>query len=446
MKTLCWSSLLFLLLAVTGRSQDMQARFPGEAGAGGLLPENQEVRRQLAELIFAPIGSEAQVLPGAAAGRIFTQRLANHRVKVRVEAVQDFRYTLFLNERSAAASGTRSPGDPFPVAGAGAWIIKRDASDGRFLQAKVYLRDDPGCFVRLFPDGKRTTLDAFLFDVPVARRVGVPLEFESVLVETFEKVMRLTAATVPWERFLARGDPDADRDTRRFAQEIRRRLPDLGDREDGALDGSGRYVYIESGLPQEGAGGLNCSGFAKWVTDGFVYPLTGKYLEIGPLTEKHLETRGNRWSLRFEDARDPYFGLDWSRNLALTLLRAAGYPAPGPEICDVRTDEYVRYTEDVGYPMEELALVLYLDRVRNPGSLYLGSVNREYGTRPVLRQHFHLLVLVPYFSEEGGFRVDVFDRARESSLQEIRRSFAGDFVHLVRLSPGDRFEPPRPLE
>jgi hypothetical protein len=442
MKTHCWSSLFLLLVGVAAGAQDMYARFPG-TGAGGLLPENQEVRRELKDLIFAPLGTETELLPGAAAGRIFSQRLAGHRVEVRTEAIQGFRYLLFLNERPPSAAGS---GGLFPVAGAGAYIIKRDASNGSFLQVKVYLRDDPGCFVRLFPRQSRSSLDAYLFGVPVAREVSVPLQFEALLLEPFEKVMRLTGATVPWERLLAVGEPSSDRQTRRFAEEIRAGLPGLGDREDGALDAAGRYVYIDSGLPQEGQGGLNCSGFAKWVTDGFVYPFTGKYLEVASLKEKHLDTRGNRWSRRFEEERDPYFGLDWSRNLALSLLRAAGYPAPGPEICDVRMGEYVRYIEDVGYPVEELALVLYLDRLRNPGSLYLGSVNREYGSEPVLRQHFHLVVLLPYFTEAGAFRVAVFDRGRESSLEELRRSCAGDFVHLVRLAVGERFEPQRPQE
>jgi hypothetical protein len=181
------------------------------------------------------------------------------------------------------------------------------------------------------------------------------------------------------------------------------------------------------------------------VVDGFIHPLSGRYLDIGPLKDKHLELRGNRWSLRFEDERDPYFGLDWSRNLALSLLEAGGYPAPGPESCDVRLNEYVRYTEDVGYPMAELELVVYLDLLKHPGCFYLASVNREYGTNPVLRQHFHILVLLPYFDEEGGFRLAVFERSREADLGEVLSRFSGHFVHLVRLPIFDAFEPPLPL-
>jgi len=444
MKTRFWLSLLALTAAAALGAQDMQAWLPGGLRAAGGFPENHEIRKQLAELVFAPVGSEGEALPGVESGRIFGQRSAAYRVKVRLERQQGHLYTLFLNERPLSQRDGRTGPGQFPVAGAGAYIIKRDLRDGSFVQVKIYLRDDPDCYVRLFPNGSRSTLDAYLFGVPVARRVVVPMEFESVLVEPFSRVMRATAATVQWERLLARGEPEVDRRTRGIVQGIADRLGTLGDREDGALDAEGRFVFIDSGLPQDGVQGLNCSGFAKWVTDGFVYPLSGRYLGIEALKEKHLELRGNRWSRRFEDERDPFFGLDWSRNLALSLLEAAGYPAPGPESSDVRLSEYVRYTEDVGYPVEELPLVLYLETVRSPGMFYLGSVNREYGSDPVMRQHFHLLVFLPYFTESGAFRVAVFDRGRESSLGEVRTRFTGNFVHLVRLPLGNSFEPPLP--
>ncbi|MBN1835738.1 MAG: hypothetical protein JW820_07800 [Spirochaetales bacterium] len=445
MKTRCWLSLLVLFAAAALGAQDLQAWLPDNLRTGRGFPENDEVRRQLEELIFAPIGSVPRTLPGAESGRIFAQRSATHRVKVRIERQERGLYALFLNQRPP---GQRAPGDvdlEYPVAGAGSYIIKRDLRDGSFVQAKIYLRDDPGCFVRLFPQGERCTLDAYLFGVPVARRVIVPMRFDEALLEPFARVMRLTEATVRWERFFERGEPDADRRSRAVAQEIRGRLEGLGDREDGTLDEVGRYVFIDSGLPQGANPGLNCSGFAKWVTDGFVYPLAGEYLSVDPLKRRHLEARGDRWSRRLEEERDPYFGLDWSRNLALSLLEAAGYPVPGAESADVRASEYVRYIEDVGYAIGELPLVLYLEAARNPGMFYLGSVSREYGSEPVLRQHFHLVVLIPYFTESGAFQVAVFDRGRESSLAGLQERFAGTFVHLVRLPVGDDFAPPVPV-
>jgi hypothetical protein len=172
--------------------------------------------------------------------------------------------------------------------------------------------------------------------------------------------------------------------------------------------------------------------------DGFYGQLAaGRLLGIAELKRRHLGLRGNRWSEGHEQGRDPYFGLDWARNLAAALGRAYGDPENGPEANDLRRLEYLEYREDVGYPVEELELALFLAAAREPGAFYLGSLNREMAGlpgQPVLRQHYHLVVLFPYFTADGEFRTAVFDLAREGSLADIRQRFAGHFIHLERLS------------
>jgi hypothetical protein len=224
-------------------------------------------------------------------------------------------------------------------------------------------------------------------------------------------------------------------------ERIRLQLPFLPDLEDGALDETGRFVRIEDGLEIK-EGGLNCSGFAKWVTDGFYYPLTGRLLDPETLKYKHLGLRGHRWSDRYEEARDPYFGLDWSRNLAVSLANArAPHSAQDPEARDVRQALFLRYTEDVGYPVTDLELLLYLESRGNPGSVFIGSLNREYGTDPILRQHFHLVVLFPYFNRSGSFRIAVLERNRETGLPSLLERYAGEYIHLVRLDARGEFSP-----
>jgi len=391
------------------------------------IPENDEARRELEELFFVPDAALR-----ITEGRILAQQSTGTRVKFQIQRQGGHLYYLFQNEE----------GSSYSVAGAGNYIIKRNLETGGFVQIKVFLRNHPGCFVRLFPEGSRTSMDVYLFGIAVDRGVLLPLELQSLLTEPFAKVMTLTKATVRWERLLYRGGVDVlNMD---HINHIQRILPTLSDRDDGALDAERRFVYIETGLPQEGPGGLNCSGFAKWISDGFFFPLAGRYLEIETLKEKHLEYRGNRWSLRFEEERDPYFGLDWSRNLAVALWGALGYPTESPEDFDVRQVDYLDYREDVGFPVGELELLLFLEASSNPGHFYIGSLNREYGGQPVLRQHFHLVVLFPYFTPSGAFRVAVFDRTQESSLEGIPRRFPGAYIHLVRLPLGDSFVPPLP--
>lgn len=50
-------------------------------------------------------------------------------------------------------------------------------------------------------------------------------------------------------------------------QSIRYQLPLLSDSPTGAIDSDGNYT-------KNSGNGLNCSGFAKWIVDGFYTPLT----------------------------------------------------------------------------------------------------------------------------------------------------------------------------
>jgi hypothetical protein len=426
MRIPCSFSLLLVCVSVfpQGFSRPESSRMEAS------VPENSEARTALEELFYAP----AHALPSVE-DRVLQQRIAGTRVRFEIQRQNGHIYYLFQNEE----------GSSFSIAGRGNYVIKRDVEDGRFVQIKVFYRSDPECYVRLFPEeGGRTSMDVYLFGRPVDREVLLPREFQSFLTEPFARVIELSHNTVQWERLLFRRTGPLQELTAAHVETIRRLLPQLADRDDGAMDGQGRYVFIDSGLPQGAGGGLNCSGFAKWVTDGFYYGLTGAYLGIEPLKEKHMGHRGNRWSARFEDERDPYFGLDWSRNLAGQLW----FPAKGlradPEDLDVRRVEYLHYTEDVGYAVEDLKLLLFLEAAENPGNFYIGSFNREYGGQPVLRQHFHMAVFFPYFTASGSFRVAVFDRARESSVEEVAAEFPGCYIHLVRLPVGDSFVPPEP--
>ena len=426
MRILCSISVILLALSTACFAQAAGGPI-AEAGANLAVPENDEARTRLVELLYSP-------LTAPPAPRVVEQQSTGTRVKFETEAQNGHVYYLFQNEEASA----------FSIAGRGNYVIKRAVEGGGFVQIKVFYREDPGCFVRLFPHGNRTSMDVYLFAVPVDRGVLLPVAFEDLLTEPFSRVIDLTRSTVRWESLLYRRWGPFEELTLAHVDSIRRFLPALSDRDDGAMDAEGRYVFIETGAPQGDAGGLNCSGFAKWVSDGFYFGLTGRYLAIEPLKDKHLEHRGNRWSLRFEEERDPYFGLDWSRNLATALWRAQGYAATGPEDFDVQGGGYVGYREDVGFPVEDLELLLFLEAAANPGHFYIGSLNREYGGQPVLRQHFHMVVHFPYFRADGSFAAAVFDTGSESTLPALIRRFPGAYIHLVRLPLGQSFLPPLP--
>jgi hypothetical protein len=427
MKIRCLLSILLLVLPRSAPGQDSRLLPADSFLALSGWPANHEARLSVREQLLGSLRTAP--LPGS--GRILLQPETGSRVKFQILTQNNARYYLFLNETAAG----------YPIAARGNMIIKRSLEDGRFLQLKVFFRDRDDCFIRLFPQGSRCALDVFLLGHKLYQRVMLPLSFETLITAPFRQVIQLTAAAVDWPLLLHTGEGEADSRVEQVLQGIRPLLPGLPDFDDGAMDKAGRFVRIEDGLEVE-TGGLNCSGFAKWVVDGFYYPLTGRLLDPEALKEKHVGLRGNRWSDRYEEERDPYFGLDWSRNLALALAGARAPHFPGdPESCDVRESLFLRYTEDVGYPVRDLELLLYLESREHPGYIYIGSLNRDTGTNPALRQHFHLIVLFPYFDRRGSFRLAVLERNVETGLSSVLERYAADYVHLVRLDARGEFLP-----
>jgi hypothetical protein len=88
-------------------------------------------------------------------------------------------------------------------------------------------------------------------------------------------------------------------------------------------------------------------------------------------------------------------------------------------------------------------MVLFWLVRHRPGGVYLASVNGLFGEEPVLRQHYHTLVLFPYLGADGRFVVRVMERGRESSLSAIESRYATESIHLVRIDAQGEYVPLR---
>ena len=438
MRTLFWRKTavgLSLLCSLAA------ARAPCSPAAALAVPENAEARTALKETIFGSVRAAA-----AQPRRVIEQPASRGKVAFEADVQGGALYLVFANQSGAS----------FPIAGAGTYIIKRSLRDGSLLQAKVFLQSDPGCFLRISPiaAGARASMSLYLFGEPFQKDIVVPAPFEGLLIAPVSRLIELTANAVDWRLALPPAPGSGDQRVARTVAALRARLAGLRDVEDGAMDSDGRFVLIDDGSPQrvsgaKGArGGFNCSGFAKWVVDGFFRPLTGSLTDIASLKQRNTSVRGNRWTAPREEERDPYFALDWTRNLARSLEYTRTGELPGPEEMDVRDVELFPYVEDVGYPVESLATILYVLERNHPGAIYLGSVNSSpeagAGTGGI-RQHHHVVVLLPYVDERGLFHPVVMERNVESSVESMRQRYAGSFVHLVRLDCAGEFALP-PVE
>jgi hypothetical protein len=393
------------------------------------IPDTAEARLLLADVIFSPIGTAARAAP-----RTVAQPMDGRPVRFATESANGAVYQTF----------TRADVGRVRLDTAGTFIIKRNRADGSFVQAKIFLQDDPGCFVRLSPRGERTVLEVTLFGRTFQRDVILAARFETLLTAPLERIMRLAEPAVDWSLLQPAEPVDADAAVERTAAGIRTALPRLGDADDGAMDAAGSMVYIRDGSVQAGRTGFNCSGFAKWVVDGFFQPLAGTFTDIAVLKQRDLGVRGNRWSGPLEESRDPYFGIDWSRHLVRELARARGDTVGSAEAWDARDAPGFAYVDDVGYPVADLQLVLYRLERQAPGRIYLGSVNRPAPGNPGLRLHDHVVVLLPYVDAGRTFRVAVFERSVETSTGSLAKRYPSDYIHLVRFDAAGDFEPPVP--
>jgi hypothetical protein len=422
-------ALALLLVSLAGPEAVAAAQI-GAQNEYHVPPENWEARTRLVDTVFASLRE------AAAAGRQVITQSAGSKVRFETEQQSGALYFVFANQVDGA----------YPVDGAGTFIFKRSLKDGSFLQAKVFVQEGPGTYLRLFPQGDRTLMEVYLFGEPFQTGIALPVSFSRVVTAPLSSIMEWSATVVDWSLVLSQPPGPGDRRLEGIVDTLQPALKKLRDMDDGAMDGSGRMVYIASGLPA-GKGGFNCSGFAKWVVDGLYIPLAGKPMDIAPLKSRNA-SRNNTWSTRFEEELDPYFGLDWSRGLARTVAQGRTGVAPSDDQIDVRDSDRLPYIRDVGYPVAKLEYLLYFLARRDPGTIYIGSVNApsmlavSEGT-PQLRQHHHVIVLFPYFDQRRVFQVAVMERNVRTSLASLARRYGSEYVHLVRIGSEGSFVPPQ---
>jgi len=403
------------------------------------IPDNSPARIQAMDYILAPLSEIGPQL-----NRVITDPFMAPRVQFRVEQDRQRGLTYLLFENEIMDSQTL--GKSFPLSAAGNFVIRRNHRDGKIDQIKFFLGQGPHVFLRFFPMGQnqsRASFFAYNDNVPLFDDLILPVNIERLLSLPTRDLLLLLSGNRQWSRFLVPEDLEEYTSVQQMVKILRPLLPTLPDAEDGAMDENGMLMKIES-LLYTGLPGFNCSGFAKWVADGVYYQMTGRFMGIEELKEKHLDLRGSALGLEFEDLRDPYFGLDWTRNIARVLSEARYGVTFSPEDLDVREVPFFEYIEDKGYEVSDLWQTMYLLALTDPGAWYLGSVNGEFGSSPVLWQHYHVVTFFPYFDSNGLFRVVVMERNVESGIDSLIRRYPRDYMHLVRLPTpqGATYAPP----
>ncbi|MDR0643382.1 MAG: hypothetical protein LBG05_00510 [Treponema sp.] len=368
------------------------------------------------------------------------------KIEVRTEVGKTEFGVVLARERNGA----------YPGWAQGSWVLTRRKDTGQSLRIRVFIRSDPNVYVQFRPlNADKSLLDLVVYDAYIMRSTPLPFSFDRLMVVPIEEVLSSMGDKFPHKYF--EPEPAYYRDSVDFVTSIRRYLPQLAFRDDGAMDQNGDYVFIETLEKQRGEKGLNCSGFAKWVIDGLLKPVTGQRLDIDVLKKK-FGNRGTSFSAVYDEPRDLYFGLDWIRNLASIANRILlsenfsrqdefevkhwTFQFVTERVNNTRnTESYPGFLSDAGFAFEGLHTLMYTLAVTEPGRIYLAAVNREMGN-PTLRQYFHVAVLVPYFNSAGNFTVTVFESAAETSFTAFKTRYPkGYFVSLVRIPLNGKFDP-----
>ncbi len=320
---------------------------------------------------------------------------------------------------------------------------RREEKENPVREIKFYIKDDPDSYVRIVPDIDldESLLSIYLYGTLMQTDVKVPLSIDKIVSVSFDTLEKLTSGYVNWGFYLPDPHFIYSDDVLQLSMRILPLLGFLHDADDGAMDRNGRFVYINTLKEQKGAGGLNCSGFAKWVIDGLYYYKKKTFLDISLLKQKHPAYRGNKWSRKLEDKYDPYFGLDWTRNLAWAYEKTynpeAGYRSP-----DVTDLTFQTYVNNVGYPLKDFKTILYELAVSDPEYFYLGAINMITNDPPGLRKYLHVIVIFPAIDSLGRFSYVILSRNKKVSLKYLEMKYPGSFVHLVRIRADNHFDPP----
>jgi hypothetical protein len=418
------------------------------------IPDDSMLRVTLRPLWF--IETPAQALNSRSA--IYTLR-SGGRVQVRAE-----RSAANTNEFVVVLA--RELNGAFPGWAQGSWALTRRVDSGEAVKIRIFPRSDPYTYIQFRPlDSNKSQMDVVVYDAYIQRSEPLSISFERLLTMPLNDILDVARDTFPFRYF--EPEPDAFRDIRTFIGAVRARLPGIQFGDDGAQDENGQYVYIATLKPQTGIPGLNCSGFAKWLVDGLLKPVTGNRLDIS-LLKAPFGSRGSSYTDTYESQRDPFFGLDWTRNLAMASALALRSPPGGtPSGSDtggilneleVRSAPFVSlisrtganaasvvrpysgFAPDSGFGVEGLQPLLYCLAINEPGFIYLASVNVEGGT-PLMRTHFHIAALIPWFDENGVFQITVFESAEETSFTALKNRYPGHNVNLVRIPVESFFDP-----
>ena len=311
--------------------------------------------------------------------------------------------------------------ETWPETAPGSWVLYRDALTGKPLRIRYYIVPDGEVYADFFPGKEKCLADFVVFGAVAAGGVPVPVGFDRFYTATLEELSRLTRYTLPWNY------------TKVFSHSY-----------DGVKQMIGLVRFLLPSLHKSGkiSGEGASLNFVKWIVDGLVKPLTGG-------------------TVRLEEEQADAKSLENIRTLAAAAISARTDIVYDRNTsgADVKTDAFAYYIDadgvpkntgyafNSGYPIELLKPLFYVLAVTEADRFFLGAVRQgtvQTSAGTAERQVFTgTAAFFPWFDSQGRFRLSVFEKGEEYTIDEFAKKYRGGFVSLVRIKASRDFFPDR---
>lgn len=344
------------------------------------FPDNTDLRVRL----FSHVIGAPRELAEAYGEHVFQSRAGAVTVRV-VPGDQDF-FVEFIN-------GT---GVPYSQ---GSCIIKRSNSMGYLVQAKIFLQDDPGCYLRLYVSGEGTRADVVMYGAVLKRGMYISGMLYQILMDSFGDMVRQTGYAFDWKEVFGLGERAA---SDKFADSLRGAFANATSTnglmvKSGGAEGEGTLALASATRP----------GGAKDSAIGRAYKLSlmvdnaanadALIASLAASGESPKELTTPDGALGFED-------VDGSLDVNLPY------------------DRFPTYEPGKGILPRALLATLYLDELSHADSIYA-----------VLGENLHMVV-VPTSDKVGLLGFAYFSKGRELSWSEaVKQLGSNDLVRVVRL-------------
>ncbi|AIJ29864.1 hypothetical protein [Borreliella valaisiana] len=315
----------------------------------------------------------------------------------------------------------------------GSYVIK--VGKNGIEQIKIFFINRGDTFIRIKSAKFSSSADFYLVNTLIYKDVRLPFKIEDIAVISLRNIINYISKVIDFRYFIPEYF-DIYKNISNMVISLRKALASFPIAEvvDGAMDEHGKMVHIKTGLLQKDAVGFNCSGFVKWVADSIYKSMTGRLLKIDDLKLKHIGVRGSVFTKSHEFNKDPFFGLDWIRNIAYRINNIdVDLNLSKVKENDVNNIKFFDYIDNRGYKIENLEFLLYSLALDEPGYIYFGSISTGVGNLSNMVLHKHVVSFLPFLDENRVFRVSVNEVNAETSIKSLQKRYPKSYIHLVRV-------------